>query len=198
MHLLKKQFEKPQGYMGNLIGWMMDKKNEDRSDFTLSKLQVQEGDQLLEVGFGSGRTLEKVQGLLKGGGKVIGVDHSEVMVRKAVQRNQLAISQGKMELYCNCLWDFSTPEDHYDTIYASNVHEFWENPVTEIRYMRELLKEGGKLVMVSQPKWLKSNGYINQAIQQMTAQFLDAGFENITSDYQKTKSGTCLAIIGYK
>ena len=197
MHLFKKQLEKPQGYIGGLIGWMMDQNNEERSKYTLSKLQVGPHDQLLEVGFGSGRTLAKVQQLLADGGKVVGVDHSEIMYQKAIQLNRVAIAQGKVELYCKCLWDFNTLEEHYDTVYASNVHEFWQNPITEFRFMRELLRVGGKLVIVFQLQGLKSLA-IEQAIEQAKAQFMAAGFDRIESDYQKLKTATCISVIGYK
>lgn len=197
MHLLKKQFEKPQGYIGGLIGWMMDQGNEDRSNYTLSKLQVAPNERLLEVGFGSGRTLDKVQALLSDEGKVIGLDHSEIMYQKAIQRNRVAIAQGKVELYCKCLWEFNTLEDYYDTVYASNVHKFWEKPVTEFRFMRELLKEGGKLVLVFQARSAKAEA-IELAITSTTEQFMAAGFDRIETDQQKLETATYISVIGYK
>lgn len=198
MHLLTKQLEKPQGYFGNLIGWAMAHKNEESSAYMLEKLDVKPTEKLLEVGFGAGRTIEQVSGFLEEEGHLVGLDHSEVMFKQAVQRNTLAISRGNVELYCSCLWDFEGPEDYFDTVYASNVHQFWDNPTTEFRFMRELLKEGGKLVMVFQPKRGKTEEEILQEATTVTEQYINAGFERIEVDYRKMKPATCISIIGYK
>jgi len=198
MHLLMKQLEKPEGLIGSFIGWMMTQKNAERCDFLLEKLEVEPSHKILEVGFGTGNTLARVSDLLDETGELKGIDHSEIMFRKAMEKNEVAIGEKKMNLYNSSLWDFHTPEDYYDIVYASNVHFFWENPVPEFRFMRELLIEGGKLVIVTQPKGNKTEEEVLQIAQHTTEQFMAAGFDNIEVDYKKAKSGTCISVIGYK
>ena len=81
-------------------------------------------------------------------GFLAGIDHSRIMFKQASKRNKEQITERKVKLECGTVWDLSYPDSYFDIIYGSNVHIFWENPVKEFKGLAELLKPGGRLVMV--------------------------------------------------
>ena len=54
-------------------------------------------DRVLEIGFGHGRTIERLAGVVTDG-RVCGIDVSDEMLNLAVRRNRLAITEGRIEL----------------------------------------------------------------------------------------------------
>lgn len=150
-----KQFGKPTGTFGRFIGWLLSIKNNDRVNWTLEKLQLKPSDILLEVGYGPGVTLKKVANNLTSG-FIAGTGHSEIMHEQASRRNREHIEKAKVKLECGTVWDLKYPENYFDIIYGSNVHFFWENPTKEFKQLVTLLKTDGRLVMVFQPRWAKT------------------------------------------
>lgn len=60
--------------------------NLERNMRTLALVDIQPDDRVLEIGFGPGIAIERAAELARRG-KVIGVDHSELMLRQASRRN---------------------------------------------------------------------------------------------------------------
>ena len=149
------QFRKPTGNLGHFVGWLMSVKNRGRAQWTFENLKLKPTDILLEVGYGPGSTLKKVADNLTTG-FIGGIDYSEVMFDQATKRNKRHIDSKKVKLECGVVWDLKYPENYFDTIFGSNVHFFWKNPVDEFRKLVSLLKPNGRLVMVFQPRWTKS------------------------------------------
>ena len=83
-----RQFGKPSGVWGGLAGLIMEYRpsNRTRSLRTVDLLDIQPGDRVLEIGLGPGLAVQKVASLATRG-KVVGIDHSESMVRRASRRN---------------------------------------------------------------------------------------------------------------
>lgn len=202
--IIIKQFGKPAGLFGRFVGWLMSIKNNDRVDWTFEKLLVQPSDILLEVGYGPGMTLNKVAGNLSSG-FIAGIDHSNIMLKQASRKNKIYIEKQKVKLECGTIWDLKYPEDHFDKIYASNVHIFWENPVKEFNQLVRLLKPGGRLVMVFQPRPIKSEDRmtklkdkVEEIADKIMQQYKEVGLINIEIDFKKMSSVTCIYISGQK
>ena len=90
-----RQFSRPTGLFGRLAGLIMATRpsNLERNMRTLALADIQPDDRVLEIGFGPGIAIERAAELAKRG-KVIGVDHSELMLRQASRRNAIAIAGG--------------------------------------------------------------------------------------------------------
>jgi ubiquinone/menaquinone biosynthesis C-methylase UbiE len=192
-----KQFGKPTGTFGRFVGWLLSFKNNDRVQWTFEKLQLTSSDTLLEIGFGPGVTLMKVADHLTSG-FIAGVDHSEIMVQQASRRNMKHIQNGKAKLECGTVWDLKYPKNHFDIIYGSNVHFFWKNPVNEFKELVSFLKPGGRLVMVFQPRWTKSENEVREVAEKTKNQYVKIGLQNIEIDFKKMKPVTCIYISGQK
>lgn len=193
----KKQFRKPGGFLGRLVGRILAIDNKKRSLWTVEKLNVQPTDAILEVGYGPSVTLKMVADQLTSG-FVVGIDHSEVMLRQASRRNQMHISRKKVSLKCGTIDDLAYPENSFDLIYGSNVHFFWEDPVEEFKKLHALLKPEGRLVMVFQPRWAKNEEEIKNIAAKTKNQFETAGFNQVEMEFKKLKPVTCIYIGGSK
>jgi protein-L-isoaspartate O-methyltransferase len=83
------QFHHPTGLGGHLAGWIMSRRpsNVARNRWAVQLLEVQPSERVIELGCGPGVAVaalatRAVRGL------VVGVDHSQVMIRQARRRNR--------------------------------------------------------------------------------------------------------------
>jgi ubiquinone/menaquinone biosynthesis C-methylase UbiE len=195
--IIIKQFGKPTGRLGRFVGWLMSFKNNDRVNWTFDNLQLKPSEILLEVGYGPGMTLKKVANNLTSG-FIAGIDHSEIMLEQASRRNKKHIENAKVKLECGTVWDLKYPENYFDTIYGSNVHFFWKDPTKEFRQLVTLLKPAGRLIMVFQPRWTKTEGEVKQVADKTKKQYEEVGLTNIEIDFKKMSPVTCIYISGLK
>jgi SAM-dependent methyltransferase len=126
------------------------------------------------------------------------MDHSQVMLEQAAGRNKKQIEKGKVKLACGTVWDLQYPENYFDTIYGSNVHFFWKDPVREFNHLVPLLKPGGRLVMVFQPRWTKTEVEVREVADRTRKQYEAAGLTSIEIDYKVMTPVTCICISGQK
>jgi len=165
--------------------------------WTYESIKLNPNDNILEIGYGPGVTFKKVANKLTTG-FIAGIDHSEVMFEHATKRNKKFIISKKAALECGTVWDLKYPENYFDTIFGSNVHFFWKNPVDEFKKLYSLLNPYGKLVMVFQPRWAKDEEEVIQIAKKAKKQYEEAGFTNIEFNFKKMKPVTCICIIGRK
>ena len=94
------QFGKPSGLLGQLMGFVMKLRpsNRRRSLFTLELLDIRPDDHVFEIGFGPGLSTARAAQLASLG-KVVGMDHSELMLAQAKRRNAAAIRASRVELH---------------------------------------------------------------------------------------------------
>jgi len=95
-HSLAQQFRQPTGLLGRLAGFFF-RINLEGIDRTISLLEIQPTDYVLEIGFGPGHGIQQAARIATQG-RVAGVDFSETMLRQASRRNAAAITAGKVEL----------------------------------------------------------------------------------------------------
>ena len=198
-HIIVKQFGKPTGTFGRFVGWLMSFKNNDRVEWTYEKLKLKPTDILLEIGYGPGVTLKRVANSLTSG-FIAGIDHSEIMLEQASRRNKEQIDNAKVKLECGTVWDLIYPENYFDTIYGSNVHFFWKNPTEEFRQLVTMLKPGGRLVMVFQPRLTKEkmDDDVKQVAYNTKQQYEEVGLTNIEIAFKTMSPMTCIYISGQK
>src|SRR5918996_4943351 len=96
---IRSQFMRPRGFAGRLAGWEMALRpsNRKRNVWAVSLLDVQPTDRVLEIGFGPGIAVRELSRRASQG-LVVGIDHSEVMLRQAARRNAAAVGRGSVEL----------------------------------------------------------------------------------------------------
>lgn len=194
-HNILKQFHKPTGHLGQLVGMIMSIKNRKRLHWTIEKVNNNPSDYILEIGYGPGATFERIANTITTG-FIAGIDHSEIMCNQASKRNRKIINNKKAELKFGTVWDLDFPEKYFDIIYGSNVHFFWEDPVNEFQKLYSLLKPGGRLVMVFQPRWAKSEDHVKQIAEKTKKQFEEVGCQEVEIDFKPMKPVTCIYVGG--
>ncbi len=178
---LSAQFGNPTGVVGRLAGHIMANRpsNIERNLWTLDVLNIEDGERLLEIGFGPGFAIQ--QAVTKASGlRIVGIDRSTLMLRMATKRNQSAIRQGKIELRLGSVEDPPLkPGETFDKIYAVNTYQFWIDPKRCLAQLVGVLTPEGKIAMTFQPRHPGATDA--EAIEQgheIVANLASAGFKN--------------------
>jgi len=147
------QAHHPRGAAGRVTAWEMAHRpsNRQRNRWAVSLLGVQPADQVLEIGFGPGVAVAELA--RAGAGHVYGIDHSDVMLRRASRRNAAAIRAGRVTL-THASVDQLPPgfDGPFDVILAVNSLGFWPARAERLAELRQRLAPGGRIAIVSQPR----------------------------------------------
>jgi ubiquinone/menaquinone biosynthesis C-methylase UbiE len=137
-----------------MAGWIMAhrRSNRQRNRWAVSLLEVQPTDRVLEIGFGPGVAIAELA-RRAARGKVYGIDRSEVMVRQAGRRNAAAIRAHRVQLIHASVDQLPSFDEPLDAILAVNTVGFWPDPAERLRRLRRLLRPGGRIALVSQPRY---------------------------------------------
>lgn len=144
--LLKGQHGHPRGIIGRMLGEQMVHQHIPETEWTISLLDIQPEDQVLELGFGAGRAIELVAARASSG-HVYGIDHSQEMVRSASHRNNKAIQAGHVTLYQGDLSALPFTDNQFDKIFTIQTLYFWSDLQQILREIFRVLKPGGILVV---------------------------------------------------
>lgn len=193
-----RQFGKPSGFLGTIAGLIMRVRpsNRERSMRTLALLDVRPEDHVLEVGFGPGLAVERAAELASSG-KVVGIDHSKLMLRQARGRNAKAIAAGRVQLLLGSAERLPELPLRFDEVFAINVHQFWSEPVTVLRGLRRVMKPGGAIALTFQPRRRGATGDdARTGAERMATSLLDAGFENVRVEILDMKPVDAACVLG--
>jgi ubiquinone/menaquinone biosynthesis C-methylase UbiE len=181
---IRSQFMQPRGFAGWIVGWVMALRssNRQRNLWAVELLGVEPTDRVLEIGFGPGIAIQELsrratQGL------VCGIDHSEVMVRQATQRNLDAAQAGRVDLHCGSIEHLPAFEEPFDKVLAVNNMGMWYEPVERLKEIHRLMRPGGRIAIVSQPRCPGATAETTVAAgHEIVAHLTEAGFTCIQSD----------------
>jgi ubiquinone/menaquinone biosynthesis C-methylase UbiE len=130
------------------------------TEIGLQKLQVKEGETVLEIGFGTGRALVVLASLVGPSGKVYGIDLSEGMLKVARNRIDQAGVLGWVELRCGDAAKLPFDEALFDVVFMSFTLELFDTPEipTVLGECYRVLRDSGRMGVVAmskreQPNW---------------------------------------------
>ena len=195
---LVRQFRQPSGTLGSLAGWVMANRpsNRERSLETLGLLDVRREDRVLEIGFGPGLAIAAAARLASDG-VVVGVDHSEVMLRQASRRNALAIAAGRVSLQLGSAASLPPLSGRFDKAFAVNVHMFWEDPVAVLTGVLRVLKPQATLAVTHQPRHAGATAKdATRAGATITQHLRDAGFEDVRAHSIPLRPVAAVCVLG--
>jgi len=189
------QFSRPRGVLGYVADYMMSHRPEniERNNWALSLLAIKPADRILEIGFGPGITAGK---LATKAAEVVGVDHSELMVRQATRRNKDLIEKGKLKLMQGSVEKLSPEFGSFDKIYSMNVVQFWTEPVSVFRSLKTLLKPGGMILTGYMPRFpgAKDEDAVRKA-KEVENWLRESGFEQARTQIKPMKPVAVVAIM---
>lgn len=186
------------------MGEIFDYSNKKQNDWTISLLQIKSIDYILEIGFGSGRSIKYISKLAPKG-FIAGVDFSKIMVNQATKRNVAAIKSGLVELRLSNTSLLPYPSNFFDKVFAVYVIYFWPNPIKILKEIRRVMKPCGRIaIYLSSKKTLTKIPFAQTEIfksytpKELIAIFRKAGFKNIICKTKFFKNGDGICVIADK
>jgi len=123
-------------------------------DVGLQKLDIQEGEKVLEIGFGTGHCILSLTRSVGDTGKTYGLDISECMLKITTSRIKKAGLLEKVDLQCADALDLPYPEFYFDAVFVSFTLELFDTPEIPIvlEQCRRVLKKDGRICVVAMSK----------------------------------------------
>ena len=123
-------------------------------DMTLQQLSIGKGEQVLELGFGTGHCLTQIADSVGNTGKVYGIDISSGMLKVAGKRLERTGLLNRVELICGDAVKMPYENSKFDAVFMSFTLELFDTPEIPkvLNEIRRVLKPKGRLGIVSMSK----------------------------------------------
>ncbi|MFL6145077.1 MAG: class I SAM-dependent methyltransferase [Labedaea sp.] len=167
-----------------MVGWIMGRRSSNlaRNRWAAQLLDVQPTDHVIELGCGPGVAVAALA-TRASRGLVVGVDHSQVMIRQARRRNRPAIRAGRVRLIHTPVESLSISDGPFDAALAVNTVGMWPDPTARLRELARLLRPGGRIALVSQPRCPGATAATSAAAAtELAGQLTEAGFERLRTE----------------
>ena len=124
------------------------------AEMAAERLSVQEGETVLEIGFGPGRCLKRLAESVGKTGKVYGVDISSGMLEVARRRLDKAQLIDRVELYCGDAVSLPYGDNTFDATFMSFTLELFDTPEIPrlLKEVKRVLKPRGRIGVISMSK----------------------------------------------
>jgi ubiquinone/menaquinone biosynthesis C-methylase UbiE len=197
MSFFTAQFGHPRGLLGRMVGTIMAYENRERNLWAVSLLDIKPRDHVLEVGFGPGLAIHTAARLASEG-LVAGVDSSEVMLRQARQRSAAAVRAGRVDLRLGSAEALPFPDGAFDKVFATNSLHHWPDPAAGLRELWRVLKPGGLVTIVEQPRGSATEAQVQALAEQRAAQLREAGFHDIRLEFKPMRPAASVGVLGLR
>ncbi len=145
LHAIMQACSKPQGYSGRFMLSMMSAGHAPLTDWGLSHLTLAWDANIIDIGCGSGKTVQKLLGLCPNG-FVTGLDYSTLSVEHSKKENETAIREGRCEILEGNVASLPFEDNSFDCAIAVETIYFW--PEGSFREVHRILKPEGKFLII--------------------------------------------------
>ena len=181
-HFIARQLSHPKGFLGLIVGLLMNRGNADLNAFALQMLELEPTDRVLEIGFGGGVILKP---LLEGAAYVAGVDRSRDMVRRARSVFSAEVSKGRADFREGNVEMLPFDAASFGKVCTVNTIYFWKSLGAGFVEIRRVLSQNGRLVVGFLPKdRMKRSGmpttiFTLREPDEVMSALTSAGFKNV-------------------
>ena len=194
------QLKKPHGNDGKIIAKFLSEHNKPQTEWSVSELDLNSNDQVLEIGFGSGDGIRLISSKIISG-KVYGIDFSDVMFDVAKELNKSGIKMGNVILIHDDIDNYDFGNLTFNKIMGVNVLYFWDNPTITINKLYRLLKPGGKIVLFiyhkkDQKDREREGIFYNYSGEEVVELLKNAGFNYARFEEKSFDSNNRLGVLG--
>ncbi|MBX0328656.1 class I SAM-dependent methyltransferase [Oscillochloris sp. ZM17-4] len=189
------QFGNPQGLGGRLAGWLMALTNRDLNTWAVDQLAVRPGDHVLEIGFGPGLAVQALARRARNG-QVDGIDVSPLMVEQAARRNAAMVKAGRVRLQIGSASALPFDAARFDRVLAVNNVQFWPSLADDLREVARVMRPGGTLAIVLQPRQAPSAADVLAVRDDLAAQFAAVGYRRVRSAVAPGSPMPAFAVLG--
>jgi ubiquinone/menaquinone biosynthesis C-methylase UbiE len=141
---------------------------------------------VLDIGCGGGRTVERLAGIVSEG-KVVGIDYSADSVAVASKKNRALIDEGRVEILQGEVSSMSFEDGAFDLVTAIETHYFWPDLPSDLGEVHRVTKRGGQLLLVGalykdgkhdrrNQRFVEAGGMANLSIEELRALLESAGY----------------------
>jgi SAM-dependent methyltransferase len=156
--------------------------NRLRNRWTLELLDLQPRDRVLEVGVGPGLALRRAAELAHRG-RVVGLDHSALMVQQARRRNARAVACGLVDLRLGSAEHLPDLGGRFDKVFGVNVFMFWKDPLPVLAGLRAVMEPGATIGLTHQARRRGATSDDTRAGAARIAEALrSAGFDEVRAE----------------
>lgn len=147
------QFRRPRGPLGALAGRIMATRpsNRIRNAKTVELMHLRPDSRVLEIGCGPGLALSRCA-LVVTSGRLVGLDHSSVMIRQARRRLRRLGAGNRVELVEGGVGRLTDWPTTFDCIFSLNVIQFQNDKVGFYEAVSRALVPGGFCLTTYQPR----------------------------------------------
>ncbi len=130
--------------MGRLIAFIMARETGRQNLRVMDALSIEQGDRILDVGCGHGRSLTELASRAATG-RIVGVGPSELMGEIAARRNCAHVEADRVSVVLASVESLPFPDDSFDKVLCVHVRYFWKDLDRCLRETARVLKPGGCL-----------------------------------------------------
>lgn len=180
--MIGKQAQHPNGLLGKLLFRVMTRMTLAHSRWTIEQMDVQQSDQVLDIGFGNGASVELLARSASQG-HVTGAEVSRTAIDMAAKRNAKTIADGLVTLVEAKGRGLPFDDGAFDKVCTINTVYVIEEPGAVFEEMFRVLKPGG-LAAVTFPvrenfmkfRPTKTEGFHLHELADLESAFRNAGF----------------------
>jgi SAM-dependent methyltransferase len=147
---INRQAASPTGWLGRVLGHVWPIEHRRLNAEVLDLLGLSPGQHVLEIGSGPGHALRDAACRSRGG-RVLGVDMSELMVQMARRRNRCGIARGEVDVQVGDIVTHPLGAATYDRIFSVHGIYFWQDVNAVLSKVAAALRPGGRLVLAFRP-----------------------------------------------
>jgi SAM-dependent methyltransferase len=198
---LIKQVRKPSRWVGRPFLWMMNLSHSPLTNWGLRHVRIEKDFDILDVGCGGGRTIEKLAALAPQG-KIFGVDYAKGSVAASRARNRKLIESGRAQIEESPVSRLPFADNMFEVVTAVETQYYWPDLVNDMREILRVLKPGGTLAVIAesyrhgstaalQRPVLKLLGSANLGVEEERGLFAKAGYSEIEIFEERGKGWIC-------
>jgi ubiquinone/menaquinone biosynthesis C-methylase UbiE len=144
-----RQVRKPSGPLGRRVVRAMNLGHSTMTDWGLQQVMVPKNAAILDVGYGGGRTVQRLAALAPEG-KVVGLDYSAASVAVSRDTNALEIEAGRVQIEQGSVAALPFPDRTFDVVTAVETHYYWPELPANVREVLRVLKPGGTFALIAE------------------------------------------------
>lgn len=196
-----RQVRKPGKLVGRPFLWAMNLSHSGLTNWGLRQIEIAKTFNVLDIGCGGGRTIQKLAGIASQG-MVSGVDYASGSVAVSRSKNAEVIRNGRVDIREGSVSHLPFPDDSFDLATAIETQYYWPDLVNDMKEVRRVLKPSGQLVVIAETykggrwdtlkapamKLLKSTHLSADDQRQL---FASAGYDDIRIIQNKKKGWIC-------
>jgi len=143
---IARQSGHPAGFLGRLLLGVMARETAPFNEEVLDALAPADGEHILELGFGHGRTLAAAAGRAPDA-RFAGIDVASTAARAAARRCRALIEAGRLDLRTGDAAELPSRDASFDAAFSVHTLYFWSDPARALAELRRVLRPGGRLVL---------------------------------------------------